>query len=469
MFDNSLSVNYANQCHTRDLRLALIRPDGWARRCDSERGSTLPFEPTFLCSDPYVLYDAHVLGSGRILRLRTFGGYGMLRGPLGLLQGRLRLAVAVVPLAVTVVMVAAVAFPGLAAASLASRLPQPDGSNSLSGVSCVSADDCWAVGSTLDTRTTNVGGETLHSDGSSWVAVSSPAAAGALDSVSCTSSNECWAVGNISNGQTVPRRLTARWNGTSWTNIQTPSVSGAVLRALSCSSSGNCWAVGSYDRSNKTLALLWTESRWIQVATPSPGKFDKALTAVTCISARNCWSFGYYDGPPRGAFVTGYLMAIHWNGSAWKRVWTSTPYYGGDVSTAAAVAGISCASSRQCLAVGWSWIPGVMTSSLALLWNGSTWATVNTPTIHDAHLYGVDCASVKDCWAVGSARSLGGSSHSPALRWNGSSWTTAAPPGDASSVSCTSSSRCWAVGSTEGNNGSLNLALRWNGRTWSPF
>jgi hypothetical protein len=333
----------------------------------------------------------------------------------------------------------------------------------------VSAEDCWAVGWTLDPATDEVVGETLRWNGSRWLAVASPAAAGALDGVSCVSANDCWAVGNRGDARTLPRPLMVHWNGTTWTAVRIPSVSAAVLDSVSCTSSAECWAVGSDGYGSESLALRWTGSRWVQVATPSPDKFDKALTAVTCISARNCWAFGYYDAPPVGAFLTAYLIAIHWNGSAWKRVWTSAPYYGSDVSTTVAIAGISCASSRHCLAVGWSWIPGVTTRSLALLWNGSRWTTVKTPQIPEAYLYGVDCAAAQDCWAVGSTAGLGGSSHSLALHWNDSSWTTATPPGDPSSVSCTSSSSCWAVGSTESNDRSRNLALRWNGSIWSPM
>jgi hypothetical protein len=365
----------------------------------------------------------------------------MLRGLLSPLRARPGLVRATVLPAVGA-LAAAGAFLGLPAGSRASRLSQPAASNSLSGVSCVSAKDCWAVGWTLATATDEVVGEALHWNGSSWLAVSSPAAAGPLDSVSCVSSTDCWAVGTIRVGPALPGPRAVRWNGTAWTPVRIPSGSDAVLGSVSCTSSANCWAVGSDDYSHKTLALHWAGSSWAQVATPNPDKFAKALTAVTCISARNCWAFGYYDGPPVGAFVTGYLMAIHWNGSVWRRFWTSAPYYGADVSTAAAVAGISCASSRHCLAVGWSWIPGVTTRSLALLWNGSRWVTIKTPTIHETDLYGVDCVAANDCWAVGTTDGLGESSHSIALHWNGSSWTDAAPPGDPSSVSCTSSSNC---------------------------
>jgi hypothetical protein len=85
-------------------------------------------------------------------------------------------------------------------------------------------------------------------------------------------------------------------------------------------------------------------------------------------------------------------MAIHWNGSAWRKVWTSAPYYEGDVST----------SASNGLAVGGYGIAGVTTNSLAEHWNGRTWATIKTPKIRSAWLYGLDCATARACWAVGS-------------------------------------------------------------------
>jgi hypothetical protein len=54
---------------------------------------------------------------------------------------------------------AVVVFLGLAAGSLASSLPQPGGGNSLSGVSCVSVEDRWAVGWTVDRASCEVVGE----------------------------------------------------------------------------------------------------------------------------------------------------------------------------------------------------------------------------------------------------------------------------------------------------------------------
>lgn len=155
------------------------------------------------------------------------------------------------------------------ASASASAMPEPEAYNRLLDVSCASTADCWAVGSSQDMNN-NVTGETLRWNGSTWVAVSSPAVAGAtLDSVSCTSSSNCWAAGNIGNGQTFPRPLIVRWNGSSWVSVAAPHLRQEVLQAISCSSSSNCFAVGTYKRNAKTLALHWNGSKWTTTPTPT--------------------------------------------------------------------------------------------------------------------------------------------------------------------------------------------------------
>jgi hypothetical protein len=381
-------------------------------------------------------------------------------------HNRTRLALAVALF--TVGLATATAFPGLAAA--ASGVPQPASYNSLSGVSCVSAADCWAVGSAQDMNN-NVVGETLQWNGSSWIAVSSPAAAGALDSISCTSSSSCWAVGNIGNGQSFPRPLIVRWNGSSWTKVPVPQLPQEVLHAISCSSSTNCSAVGTYKRSGRTLALHWNGSKWIHTPTPNPSaKFEQALTTVDCTSAKNCWALGYYYAAPLKPTVTGYLMAIHWNGSTWKLAWTSAPYYGADSSASFHIA-VRCTSATNCWTVGYSSLSPLVHHPIVVHWSGRKWAPVKPPKITNASLYGVDCSSTRNCWAVGNVGTFGGT-HSLVLHWNGSHWTRVPTPRGndfLSDVSCSSSTTCWAVGTVSSNNGNLNLALRGNGSTWSSF
>jgi hypothetical protein len=61
-------------------------------------------------------------------------------------------------------------------------------------------------------------------------------------------------------------------------------------------------------------------------------------------------------------------MALHWNGSRWKRAWTSPPYYGGDVSVDVGFSGLSCV----CWAVGTA--VSSVGANLALRWNGKAWS-----------------------------------------------------------------------------------------------
>jgi hypothetical protein len=357
-----------------------------------------------------------------------------------------------------------------ASAAGAPTLPQPSAYNSLSGVSCLSASNCWAVGSAEDTNN-NTTGEILHWTGS-WVATSAPAATGALDSISCTSARSCWAVGNIGNGQTFPRPLTVRWNGSTWTKVGTPNVPKDVLSAVSCTSSANCWAVGNYARSNKTLALHWNGASWTHVATPNPStKYGASLESVSCPSAKSCWALGYYYAAPLKPTVTAYIIAVHWNGSVWKVAWTSAPYLGAD-SSASVRLGVSCLSTHDCWVAGFSSLSPLDYHPILIHWSGRSWAPVKAPRFKAASLDAVNCSSTADCWAVGNVGTFSGGTHSLVLHWNGSQWGRAAAPstkGSLADVSCTASTNCWAVGQQSANTAGLNLADHWSGSAWSSL
>ena len=90
----------------------------------------------------------------------------------------------------------------------------------LSGVTCASAASCWAVGNTDPTAS---GGLTQplieHWDGASWSAVSSPSEPDdALDTVTCVTATDCWAGGSSGNiyDPSDPGGLIEGWNGAVW-------------------------------------------------------------------------------------------------------------------------------------------------------------------------------------------------------------------------------------------------------------
>jgi hypothetical protein len=134
--------------------------------------------------------------------------------------------------------------------------------------------------------------------------------------------------------------------------------------------------------------------------------------------------------------------------------------------------GISCTSTRSCVAVGSSTHGKSGSRVLIERWNGAGWSIVSAGRIarsNSAGLNGVRCITPSDCFAVGFDRSR------PAIeRWDGSHWSVQRTPqtrsirkGSLYGVACASSTSCIAVGASFGNNAEYALAERWNGRTWS--
>ena len=128
---------------------------------------------------------------------------------------------------------------------------------SLSGIECTGADDCWAAGSSGS-------GDTLqplvvHYTAGAWAVVPTPHVnavnGGSLAGVACVSASDCWAVGSNQSAwdlvgtpppDTTPP-LTYHYAGGSWQPASSPQVSttGAELSAVACvPASGDCYAVG---------------------------------------------------------------------------------------------------------------------------------------------------------------------------------------------------------------------------------
>jgi len=153
--------------------------------------------------------------------------------------------------------------------------------------------------------------------------------------------------------------------------------------------------------------------------------------------------------------------------SGWAILPTPVPAHSED----AALAGVSCTSSTNCMAVGY-WIPCSTNAQLPLVehWNGSIWELQQVPVSADirlngGQLSGVSCTSSTACMAVGSG---GDGGESLLERWNGSTWSITRAPDfvleEALGVSCTSSTDCVAVG----DEGGISIAERWDGKRWSP-
>jgi hypothetical protein len=277
--------------------------------------------------------------------------------------------------------------------------------NILSGVTCVSASNCWAVGH----YGTGSADQTLIErwNGTSWTIVpslnTSATQANILSGVTCVSASNCWAVGYYLNASVVYQSLIEHWDGSSWaivTSANTLPTQSNFLYGVTCASASNCWAVGYYFITGvayQSLIERWDGSSWAVVSSPNtlPTQ-DNVLNGVTCVSASDCWTVGYYYS--NGAASNGTLIE-RWNGTSWSIV--SSP--SNSASAKNVLNGVTCVSASNCWAVG-SYYTGGGDQTLIEHWDGTLWIIVPSPNTSDRQtnvLSGVTCVSASDCWAVG--------------------------------------------------------------------
>jgi hypothetical protein len=180
----------------------------------------------------------------------------------------------------------------------------------LGDVACLSLlSDCWAVGGT-SVGGTSLGcpvqshGCTLieHNTGNGWVVVPSPnvptASADGLGSVTCVSASNCWAVGSYINQAGIELTLTAHYDGQGWAILSSPNVGnmGSALMDVSCASASDCWAVGwkcCTFMSHRTLIEHNTGTGWVIVKSPNgTTQGDDLLFGVKCVAGHDCWAVG---------------------------------------------------------------------------------------------------------------------------------------------------------------------------------
>jgi hypothetical protein len=266
--------------------------------------------------------------------------------------------------------------------------------NELSGVSCVSASFCEAVGTgpkgadaaqwngtswTLQSRTgpdvqpeevscaavdfcmAAVGSANVEIwNGSSWSAASTVTGFSDVVSVSCLSASFCEVAGDGPSGENA-----AAWNGTSWTAQATPGPVSDSFSSVSCTAADSCEAVGQMlnteNDENAPLAAAWNGSTWTIQSAPDPVTTQSSsLAAVSCSSASSCTAVGQYASPTPPNFGQLQTLAEVWNGTAWTIATTPDPS-----STAQnLLSGVSCGASQACTAVGQYSDPGDIPATL---------------------------------------------------------------------------------------------------------
>jgi hypothetical protein len=210
----------------------------------------------------------------------------------------------------------------------------------------------------------------------------------------------------------------------------------------------------------------------LQTVPPAPTQSQGSgqLNGVSCPSSRTCVAVGELGAVED--LGPGTTLGELWNGSSWKQ--QSTPNVRGQY--AQELEGVSCRSVTACTAVGFDTNGSGVGGPLAERYNGKSWSIQRAPADPGAlygAFHGISCPAATGCIAVGSER-RGGNEIPIAARWNGSGWVRlsvpmpiGAPDASLAKLSCRSMTWCEAVGRAFGPISESGLAEHFDGRTWS--
>jgi hypothetical protein len=306
------------------------------------------------------------------------------------------------------------------------KSPNPAGSKGVmfEAVEAISATNVWAVGqyhcpvSVCSTKTL-----TEHWNGKSWKIVPSPNPTSStldpsndLNGVTAVSANNVWAVGSYtdkpgSSGYDDSAGLVEHWDGKHWKIVKSPeSPSDVELRGVAAVSATDIWAVGDDNAETGsgggTIVERWNGKTWSSVHSPSPAPDYSNLYAVAAVSAKDLWAVGN-DGAPYVARRVGHDAAKgmaplieRWNGTKWQQVKSQNPQGGNTITGLISVDAVSADNA---------WAVGLYTSTsgpvktLIEHWNGTAWSIVASPNPNDGSsgLQGVSGSSASNIWSVG--------------------------------------------------------------------
>ncbi len=191
----------------------------------------------------------------------------------------------------------------------------------LSGVVDVSAKDVWAVGDATVNFSTS---QTLieHWDGVKWKVVSSPSVPSLenqLSGVSALSAQDIWTVGSATdNTSGAVSTLVEHWNGTAWSIVTSPNPPGSqvpinALQSVATVSAQDVWAVGYRQNAKGTLRTLtehWDGTQWSAVTSPSRGTGENQLKGVVNIPGTNKVVAVGYSYAPDFSYTHTLIMTI---------------------------------------------------------------------------------------------------------------------------------------------------------------
>ncbi len=378
--------------------------------------------------------------------------------------------------------------PSLSVASTGTAL---NGVTSLSQITCPSATNCVAIGTTATGAVVLT--DTISALGvDSWSAATIPANITGLTSLVCPSSGTgCVAIGTTSSPTSgTPIMISggfgsvgvpAVWSAPSSTNGFTLT----SLSSLACPSNSNCVAAGIGKigaGANGPIVIAGTASTglgstpvaWTADAFP-PGTTVASLNGLNCASSADCFVFGTGT---KGAGTVPLLMYAAPTASATFANDTLPTVSGNPVTSLSQMA---CPSPTVCVLIGaTASAPAILAAaSVTSPTTADTWTSATVPSVGSGTLSQLSqlvCWSVTSCGITGSGTNASSqpsafllASSGGTTTWNSVSLPTANPAFYLNDIDCTTSGSpiyCSAVGSSA--TGAVELASSTGpGGTWS--
>jgi hypothetical protein len=307
----------------------------------------------------------------------------------------------------------------------------------------------WAVGYSYDSNLAAYRTMTQRStNGGAWSIVPSVNASATgysqLNRVDATSTSNVWAIGS----------LVERYNGTSWVAMSSPA--GVALRGLDVVSPTEVWVAG-YSGSAATVAQ-WKNGTWTTRYTQaSTGRHLTVFEAIAVDASGQVWAVGWdrdYNAPGRPVSS----LVVHFDGTSWRREATPNPANRNTLMDVTLANGeVFAVGVAQDTSGG-----GITPRSLMLRKQGATWSSLTVPqgeTGSQDQLLSVAAVSSTSVWSVGYYNSPSTGLYEPLLvHWMGTGGAgtfALSHPSPAltvsalaSGVSATSAGNLWAVGYT---------------------
>ena len=286
----------------------------------------------------------------------------------------------------------------------------------------------------------------------------------ALTGVSCSQPRQCLAVG-YRGRHFRPPAIAESWNGVRW-RLAPPPLRAPI--SVDCVSPSFCLAVGIAEtKPGSGATATWNGSNW----NVRRGLPPSAVGRLSCVTPKFCIDIG----------VAGITQL--WNGRSWHSQAMPEP----PGSTDFTLSGVSCTSTKFCMAVGaYTTDPDSLSpQTVAESWDGQAWKLIPSPTHKQTSAFNdISCISPKHCVAIGgffTAARPSYKAYNVAALWDGTSWHVMRLPGAVGfphgfdnlnqgpdSISCATASRCMAVGSFLNARTRMrdSVAIAWNGAKW---